>query len=206
MEFRISETFQSSLNKLSSQEQKVVKTTAFDLQIGLSGNSTKFHKISRSRDRNFWSVRANNNIRIIVHKTAASILLCYVDHHDDAYKWAERRKIENHPVTGAAQIVQVRELVEDENGTKYKDFYGMSSTKAQQTYYGDLAEHRAPEGKKVRLKYKGPIDDTVQAILGGIRSACSYVGAKTLKDLPKCTTFIRVTQTTNEVFTTFENS
>ncbi|RZP24514.1 MAG: GMP reductase, partial [Candidatus Actinomarinales bacterium] len=58
----------------------------------------------------------------------------------------------------------------------------------------------------VRLKYKGPLDNTVQAILGGVRSACSYVGAKTLKDLPKCTTFIRVTQTTNEVFTTFENN
>ena len=98
------------------------------------------------------------------------------------------------------------ELVEDENGVKYKDFYGMSSTKAQQTYYGDLAEHRAPEGKKVSLKYKGPLDTTVQAILGGVRSACSYVGAKTLKDLPKCTTFIRVTQTTNEIFTNFEKS
>ena len=98
------------------------------------------------------------------------------------------------------------ELVEDENGVKYKDFYGMSSTKAQQTYYGDLAEHRAPEGKKVRLKYKGPLDTTVKAILGGVRSACSYVGAKTLKDLPKCTTFIRVTQTTNEIFTNFEKS
>ena len=98
------------------------------------------------------------------------------------------------------------ELVEDDDGVKYKDFYGMSSTKAQQTYYGDLAEHRAPEGKKVRLKFKGSLDNTVQAILGGVRSACSYVGAKTLKDLPKCTTFIRVTQTTNEVFTTFENN
>ena len=97
------------------------------------------------------------------------------------------------------------ELVSDDDGVMYKDFYGMSSTKAQQTYYGDLAEHRAPEGKKVRLKYKGPIDTTIQSILGGVRSACSYVGAKTLKDLPKCTTFIRVTQTTNEIFTTFEN-
>ena len=97
------------------------------------------------------------------------------------------------------------ELVTDDNGVMYKDFYGMSSTKAQQTYYGDLAEHRAPEGKKVRLKFKGPLDTTVQSILGGVRSACSYVGAKTLKDLPKCTTFIRVTQTTNEIFTTFEN-
>ena len=68
------------------------------------------------------------------------------------------------------------------------------------------SEHRAPEGKKVRLKYKGSLDATVQAILGGVRSACSYVGAKTLKDLPKCTTFIRVTQTTNEIFTNFEKS
>ena len=97
------------------------------------------------------------------------------------------------------------DLVTDENGQMFKDFYGMSSELAQQRYYGDLAEHRASEGKKVRLKYKGSIDITVQAILGGVRSACSYVGAKTLKDLPKCTTFIRVTQTTNEIFTTFEN-
>ncbi len=98
------------------------------------------------------------------------------------------------------------ELVTDENGIKYKDFYGMSSRKAQETYYGDLAEHRAPEGKKVRLKYKGNIDNTVQSILGGIRSACSYVGAKSIKDLPKSTTFIRVTQTTNEIYTGSENS
>lgn len=98
------------------------------------------------------------------------------------------------------------ELVTDEHGTQYKDFYGMSSRKAQETYYGDLAEHRAPEGKKVRLKYKGDIDTTVQSILGGIRSACSYVGAKSIKDLPKSTTFIRVTQTTNEIYTGSENN
>ena len=97
------------------------------------------------------------------------------------------------------------ELVTEEDGKQYKDFYGMSSTKAQQTYYGDLANHRAAEGKKVRLEYKGPIDKTVQAILGGMRSACSYVGAKKLKDLPKSTTFIRVTQTTNEIYTGSEN-
>ena len=113
MEFRIADTFQSSLGKLNAQEQKAVKTTAFDLQMGLSGNSTQFHKIERAKDPNFWSVRANSDIRLIVHKTSASILLCYVDHHDDAYAWAGRRRIENHPVTGAAQIVEVRELVED---------------------------------------------------------------------------------------------
>ena len=112
MEFRIADTFQSSLGKLNAQEQKAVKTTAFDLQMGLSGNSTQFHKIERAKDPNFWSVRANSDIRLIVHKTAASILLCYVDHHDDAYagQAATDRKP---PVTGAAQIVEVRELVED---------------------------------------------------------------------------------------------
>ena len=98
------------------------------------------------------------------------------------------------------------ELVTDDNGVQYKDFYGMSSRKAQEIYYGDLAEHRAPEGKKVRLKYKGDIDTTVLSILGGIRSACSYVGAKSIKDLPKSTTFIRVTQTTNEIYTGSENN
>ena len=113
MEFRIADTFQSSLGKLTANEQKSVKTTAFDLQIGLSGNSTQFHKIERAKDPNFWSVRANSDIRLIVHKTSSSILICYVDHHDDAYAWARRRRIENHPVTGAAQIVEVRELVED---------------------------------------------------------------------------------------------
>ena len=113
MEFRISDTFQSSLGKLNAQEQKAVKTTAFDLQMGLGGNSMQFHKIERAKDPNFWSVRANSDIRLIVHKTSSSILLCYVDHHDDAYAWAGRRRIENHPVTGAAQIVEVRELVED---------------------------------------------------------------------------------------------
>ena len=98
------------------------------------------------------------------------------------------------------------ELVTDDDGEQYKDFYGMSSTKAQQTYYGDLAEHRAAEGKKVRLKYKGDLIGTVQGILGGMRSACSYVGAKKLKDLPKSTTFIRVTQTTNEIYAGSENN
>ena len=94
-------------------------------------------------------------------------------------------------------------LVVGENGKKYKSFYGMSSAKAMQEYYGEVAKHRAPEGKEVRVPYRGPLEITVQAILGGVRSACSYVGARRIKDLPKCTTFIRVTQTTNEVYQRF---
>ena len=95
------------------------------------------------------------------------------------------------------------ELVEGENGKMYKSFYGMSSAKAMQEYYGEVAKHRAPEGKEVRVPYRGAIEETVQSILGGVRSACSYVGARRIKDLPKCTTFIRVTRTTNEVYQRF---
>ena len=90
-----------------------------------------------------------------------------------------------------------------DSGSAYKSFYGMSSAKAMETHYGEIADHRAPEGKEVRVPYRGPLEVTVQSILGGLRSACSYVGARRIKDLPKCTTFIRVSMTTNEVFQKF---
>ena len=95
------------------------------------------------------------------------------------------------------------EVVEGSNGKMYKSFYGMSSSKAMETHYGEVAKHRAPEGKEVRVPYRGPLAISIQEILGGVRSACSYVGARRIKDLPKCTTFIRVTQTTNEVYQRF---
>lgn len=113
MEFRISDTFTDSLARLTAQEQKAAKTTAFDLQLNPASPGLSFHKLDRAKDSNFWSVRVNSDIRIIVHRTSSSILLVYVDHHDDAYKWAERRKIERHPTTGAMQLVEVRELVQE---------------------------------------------------------------------------------------------
>jgi hypothetical protein len=71
-----------------------------------------FHKLAESKDKRFWSVRVNSDLRLIVHRTADSLLLCYVDHHDEAYAWAERRKLETHPTTGAAQPVEIRERVQ----------------------------------------------------------------------------------------------
>ena len=84
MEFRISDSFTSSLAKLTGDEQKVVKTTAFDLQMNPENPGHSFHKLDRAQDKNFWSVRANRDIRIIVHRSESSLLLCYVDHHDNA--------------------------------------------------------------------------------------------------------------------------
>ena len=113
MEFRIADTFTNALGKLTAQEQKVAKTTAFDLQLDPSAPGLQFHRIDKSKDPNFWSIRVNRDLRIIVHKTASSFLLAYVNHHDDAYDWAARRRIEAHPKTGAIQIVEVRERVEE---------------------------------------------------------------------------------------------
>src|SRR3984885_11804363 len=101
------------MSRLAAQEQKAAKTTAFDLQMDPAAPGLHFHRIDRSRDPHFWSVRVSGDIRIIIHKTEASLLLAYVGHHDDAYAWAERRRIEAHPRTGAIQIVEVRERVEE---------------------------------------------------------------------------------------------
>lgn len=112
MNFRIADTFTASLARLSAEEQKAAKTTAFDLQVDPSSPGLSFHKLDKARDRNFWSVRVSRDIRIIVHRSAGSLLLCYVHHHDKAYEWAERRRLEVHPTTGAAQLVELRETSE----------------------------------------------------------------------------------------------
>jgi len=91
------------------------------------------------------------------------------------------------------------DLVE-EDGHRYKRFYGMSSKTAMDKYAGGVARYRASEGKEVLIEYRGPVADTLQEILGGVRSACTYVGARKLKELTKRTTFVRVGQQLNEVF------
>ncbi|XP_045191423.2 GMP reductase 2-like [Mercenaria mercenaria] len=90
--------------------------------------------------------------------------------------------------------------IEEKNGKKFKMFYGMSSATAMKKHAGGVAEYRASEGKTVQIEYRGPVEITVQDILGGLRSTCTYVGAGKLKELSRRTTFIRVTQQLNEVF------
>lgn len=113
LRFIIADSFTDSLARLGRDEQKAIKTTAFDLQVNPANPGLQFHKLDKAKDKNFWSVRVNSDIRLIVHRTPDSLLLYYVDHHDQAYEWAERRKLETHPATGAAQFVEFRERVED---------------------------------------------------------------------------------------------
>ena len=86
------------------------------------------------------------------------------------------------------------------NGNKYIEFYGSSSTTANNKHYGGLSDYRSSEGKVVRVKYRGKIKDTISNILGGVRSSCTYVGAPSLKQLSKCTTFVRVSNQFNNTF------
>ena len=113
MDFLIADTFTDSLALLTGDEQKAAKTTAFDLQMNPVNSGMSLHKLDKARDKNFWAVRVTADLRLIVHKTPGSLLLCFVNHHDKAYDWAERRKLETHPKTGAAQLVEIRETVKE---------------------------------------------------------------------------------------------
>lgn len=109
----IASSFTKSLDRLTGQEQSQVKITAFDIQQNPEGKGLSLHRIDRCRDPGFWSARVSRDIRIVLHKRGNDTLLAYVAHHDDAYDWAERRRLDTHPRTGAAQIVEIRESVEE---------------------------------------------------------------------------------------------
>ena len=88
----------------------------------------------------------------------------------------------------------------ERNGEKFIQFYGSSSEVANERHYGGLNGYRSSEGREVLLKYRGKINDTIINILGGVRSSCTYVGARSLKELSKCTTFVRVSNQFNDTF------
>ena len=94
---------------------------------------------------------------------------------------------------GGGDIIQ-------ENGSKFIEFYGSSSEEANEKHYGGLANYRSSEGKKVKIQMKNSLDSTIRDILGGVRSSCTYVGASSLKQLSKCTTFVRVNNQYNDTF------
>ena len=114
MRFAIANTFQKALQKLEGKDSaaaKLAKQTAFDFQMNPTQSGFSFERLNKSKDPNFWSLRVNDGIRIIAHRAPDMVTMCYVDRHDEAYQWAERRPFEVHPETGAAQIVEIRETV-----------------------------------------------------------------------------------------------
>ena len=113
------------------------------------------------------------------------------------YKTGEWVKEEQQAAQGGPISVSWKDKIDRK---QFIQFYGMSSSSANKKHFGGLKDYRASEGRTVLVPFRGSVADTVQEILGGIRSACTYAGAKTLKQLSKCTTFIRCTQTHNNVY------
>lgn len=90
-----------------------MKTSVFDLQMDPSHSGLQMHRLENAKDPDFWSARVSRDVRLIIHRSGQSLLVCYVGHHDAAYAWAEKRKLTAHPKTGALQIVEIRELVQE---------------------------------------------------------------------------------------------
>jgi hypothetical protein len=112
MTFRIADTLQTALGRLANEAQKAAKLAAFDLQANPGHPGLQLHRVERARDPGFWTARASRDLRLVLHRRGEDTLLLWVGHHDEAYRWAEARRIEAHPATGAVQIVEVREAVE----------------------------------------------------------------------------------------------
>ncbi|MFV8754271.1 3'-5' exonuclease [Nannocystaceae bacterium ST9] len=109
----IADSFLASLSKLDAALQPLVKQKAFDFQANPENPGFNYHRLDKCKDKNFWSIRVNDDIRIIVHRTGHTNVLCYTAHHDPSYRWAEKRRLEVHPDTGAAQVVVFDERVEE---------------------------------------------------------------------------------------------
>src|ERR1017187_6075548 len=171
MEFRIADMFTDSLAKLSGDEQKAVKTAAFDLQLNASQPGLQFHRLDKAKDPHFWSVRVSLDVRLIVHRTGTSLLLCYVNHHDEAYQWAERRRLETHPKTGAAQLVEVRETVREIIVPKYVEEERAAPPKPR--LFADIPEDRLLS-YGVPREWLGDVrkatEDAVRALAGHLPS------------------------------------
>lgn len=166
MQFLISNTFNDSLARLTQVEQRITHASAFQLQLNPSSPGLQFHRIERCRDPNFWSIRCNRDLRMIVHKTGDTLTLCYAGHHDDAYQWAERRRLQLHPVTGAAQLVEIRETVKEITIPRYVE---------QESPKRRPLSHASDE---VLLSYGIPtewLEDVRDADVDGIFDLCEHL-------------------------------
>jgi len=110
-QFIVAETFEDSLARLSNEEQKAAKLTVYDLQTNPAAKGLNYETLKAPKDKRFRAVRVNRDVRIIVHEMDGSLAICYVAHHDKAFDWAVRRRLDAHPKTGSAQVVEVRETV-----------------------------------------------------------------------------------------------
>lgn len=117
----LANTFHRSLDRLTTDEQDGARRIAFDYMTDPTRPGLSLHRVDRARDKRFWTIRVNRDLRIVVFKEGHRSVFCYVGHHDDAYHWVEGRRYEVHPITGAAQIIELVEVVREEIRTIRRD-------------------------------------------------------------------------------------
>lgn len=113
MRFLIADSYTKSLASLTQDEQNLAKQSIFDFQVDTSLPSLNFHRVHKVKDKNFWSFRVNDDIRTIVYRRGEDMVICYIDHHDKAYRWAGNNQVKIHPKTGAAQFVKSEERIQE---------------------------------------------------------------------------------------------
>ena len=151
MDFIVADTFTASLARLTVTEQQASSTAVFTLLSNPANPGIRLHKLERIRDKNFLSARVSRDVRLILHRTASRMVLCYVDHHDDAYRWAERRLLEEHPATGAMQLVEIRETIRDIEIPRYVEVEREAPGEPKKLPFASLSED-------VLLSYGVPVD------------------------------------------------
>lgn len=109
MEFRVADSFVESLAQLTSEERRSTRNAAVGLHSNLAQPGFQMHRVQKAKDQNFWSVRVNRELRIIVHRITGCAILCYVGHHDDAYMWAERHRVADRDGTGDIELIDIRD-------------------------------------------------------------------------------------------------
>lgn len=178
----IAKTFTDALAKLTGDEQKQAKLTVFELQTNPENPGLKYHRIDSSKDPNFWSVRVNRDLRIIVHKMSVkgrtTTMVAFVAHHDDAYDWAERRRIDVHPRTGSVQIVEVRELFE-ETRLPAPDLFIHADAQDERPVLGGL---RPDELLDIGVP-EDWLDDLLKAGEGRFLALCEHIPAEAAEKL-----------------------
>lgn len=113
MRFLIADSYTKSLASLTQDEQNLAKQSIFDFQVDSSLPSLQFHRLNKVKDKNFWSFRVNDDIRTLVYQKGSDMVICYIDHHDKAYRWASNNRVIIHPTTGAAQFVKSEERIQE---------------------------------------------------------------------------------------------
>lgn len=121
MNFILAKTFTDSLAKLDKPAQSLVKGAVFDFEQNPDLPGFQFHRVTRARDANMWTARVNDDLRMVIHHKGDRMVFCWVDRHDAAYTWAETRKIVENEATGSAQIVEIKEVVQEVTRTVIKE-------------------------------------------------------------------------------------